>query len=155
MPAVRRSPLVPLVLAAVVVAVTATAGSSASPTAHRAAVRDFPTFLFATIADDNMRGSVAAVQRTSAPTAGVFVSLHGLAPSSEYTGAIADVPCGRAATGKHKILDLLGVKKTAPGEDDFFENKSGRLGKRLARGVTVRIYRGGNEVACGRANRVR
>src|SRR5687768_6304711 len=106
--AARRSPLVPVVLAALVVGVTLSAGSSASPTAHRAALRDFPTFLFATIADGDIRGSVAAVQRTSAPRAGVIVSLHGLRPSSNYSGAIADVPCSRPATGRHRILDLLG-----------------------------------------------
>ena len=145
----RRSVVVPALVAAVALGLAWPLGGS------NAALRDTPAFLFATIGEGDVRGSVAAVQRTGAPRAGVFVSLHGMTPSRSYTGIIADVPCGRSAGRSHMVLDLLGVKKTEAGEDDFFENKTGRLSKKLARGVSVRILREGNEIACARANRVR
>jgi hypothetical protein len=155
MAAARRFSLLLVALAAATALAVVLTGLATGPAASRAAIRDLPTFLFATIADGKLRGSVAAVQRTSTPRANVFVSLHGLTPSKAYTGTITDVPCGRAASRSHTVLDLLGVKRTGEGEDDFFEKKSGRLSKRLARGVTVRISEGGTEIACARANRVR
>jgi hypothetical protein len=145
-----------LVAAAILaVSIPLAAGAAQSPKVHQARLSDFPTFVFATIADGHLRGSVAAVQRSAAPNASIFTSLHGLTPSKSYRGFITDVPCGRPANGADAILDLIGVRRTDAGEDDFFEQKTGKLSERLARGKTVRVFEEGRQIACAKANRVR
>jgi hypothetical protein len=153
-PLLRKTLAVPLVIA-IAAGATWAGASAAEPTARSARLADFPTFVFATIAQGDLRGSVAAVQRSATPRAAIFTSLHGLSPGKTYRGMITDLPCGRNATGADSILDLVGLRKTDAGEDDFFEQKTGRLSERLARGRTVRLYEEGRQVACARANRVR
>ena len=123
--------------------------------AHTSArIRDFPTFLFATIADGHLRGNVAAVQRTSRARADLFISLHGLDSGKTFRATVTDLACSRAANKTDEILSVT-AGKTGAGEDDFFETTSGKLDQRLARGTTVRVYEGGRQIACARANRVR
>ena len=128
---------------------TATTGGGGTA---QAGLRDVPAFLVAPLGDEHQRGSLAAVQRTKAPKAAIFVSLHGLTPSSSYTGVLSASRCGAKAK---PILDLVGVVKTGAGEDDFFANKTGRLKARLARGKSFHLLRDGTEIACASASRVR
>ncbi|HEX8120586.1 MAG TPA: hypothetical protein VF549_04890 [Solirubrobacteraceae bacterium] len=143
-----------LVLATVAVAAGAplAAGVASGPQAHSARLRDFPTFLFGTFADEHLRGSIAVVQRSATPKATVFVSVHGLAPSSSYHGTLTAAGCGGSAK---PLLDLFGIVNTGGGEDDFFAQKTGRLKARLARGKTFHLFKGDAQIACARANRVR
>jgi len=140
------------VAALVTGAVLGTADAERAQTAAK--IRDFPTFLFATIADGHLRGSVAVVQRTSRPRADLFISLHGLDSGKSFRATVTDLACGRAANKTDELLSVA-AGTTGAGEDDFFETTSGKLDQRLARGTTVRVYEGGKQIACARANRVR
>lgn len=148
-----RRVLVVIVLLAVMVPLAASAAKP--PTVHQARLSDFPTFVFATIADGHLRGSIAAVQRSPAPSSSVFTSLHGLTPSKDYRGMITDLGCNKAATSADSILDLMAIVHLDADEDDLFEQKTGHLSERLARAKTVRIFEGGRQIACAKANRVR
>ena len=150
----RRFLLVTAALTAAVLAAGSIAGAGAQR-AVDAKVRDFPTFLFAPVADGALRGNIAAVQRTKAPSADVFVSLHGLTPASAYRGSLTDLACGRAATNADVVADLMGTVNTRADQDDFFSRKTTRLRERLARGTTFRLYRGETQIACVKVNRVR
>ena len=148
----RRVLLIVAVLAA---AVPLAAGVAQPRKAHKAALPDFPTFLFAAVGSGHLRGNIAAVQRSRAPRADVFVSLHGLAASSEFRVTVTDVPCSRSANAADSILDLGVVGRTDALSDDFFARKSGRLRERLARGKSFRVYKGNGQLVCATANRVR
>jgi hypothetical protein len=60
-----------------------------------------------------------------------------------------------ACGGSANALMSVAAGKTGAGEDDFFETGSGTLKARLARGKSVRLYMGSQQIACARANRVR
>ena len=123
--------------------------------AHTSArLSDFPTFLFATIADGHLRGNVAVVQRTSRPSADIFVSLHGLDSGKAYHLDVTAAGCGGGGANPKALLSVP-AGKTGADEDDFFEAGHGRLTARLARGKAVRVSTGGKQIACARANRVR
>ena len=53
------------------------------------------------------------------------------------------------------MLDLMGTVTTAADEDDFFERRSGRLSKRLARVKSFRLFEGDRQIGCFKVNRVR
>ena len=144
--------LVTIVLIAVAAVAALATSTTAGPRARTARIKDVPAFLFGTIGEGHLRGDIVAAQRTAAPRAGVFVSLHGLTPSSSYTGVLSATPCGRKVK---RVLDLMGVVNTAAGEDDFFANKTGKLDAKLARGKSFHLSRGGSELVCVKALRVR
>jgi hypothetical protein len=129
-------------------------GTADAERAQTAAIKDFPTFLFATIAEGHFRGSVAVVQRTSRPRADIFISLHGLDAGKTFRAEITAAACGGGGASPKALLSVT-AGTTEAGEDDFFETTSGRLKARLARGKAVRILMGGKQIACARANRVR
>jgi hypothetical protein len=147
--------LVPVATAAAALAVGATLGSAGAERAVQAKLSDFPTFLYSPVGSGELRGNIAAVQRTRTPKADVFTSLHGLKPSTEYRAWLTRLPCSKPAGEDDAILDLVGVVSTGPGEDDFFVRRTGQLSRRLARGKTFRLFEGDRQIACLAANRVR
>ena len=144
-----------LVAAVLAVSLPLAAGAAAPRTVHQAALSDFPTFLFAPVAQGQLRGNMAAIQRSAAPRVSVFVSLHGVAPSSAFRVTVTDLPCSRNATPADDIVDLGVVARTRADEDDFFARESGRANERLARGKSFRIYTGDSQLVCATVNRVR
>ena len=147
--------LVPVVAAAAALAAGATLGSAGAERATQAKLSDFPTFLYSPVGSGALRGSIAAVQRTRGSRGHAFTSLHGLKPSTEYRVWLTRLACSRPAGKDDAILDLVGVARTGPAEDDFFVRRSGQLSARLARGKTFRLFEGDRQIACLSANRVR
>ena len=143
----------------VLTALAAVTAAMLSPSAS-AQRSDYPTFVFATIAVEDIRGTVAVVQRTRRRSADVFVSLHGLLPDTGYKATASKAACGRSATGANQVMDLMGTESTAPGEDDLFVTNTGPLRARLATAKSIRLLEEAEDgtfrqIACARANRVR
>ena len=147
-----RLVLVALAIAAVIAVLAGGAGGARS---------DYPTFVFAVVAADDIRGTVAVTQRTRRLSADSFVSLHGLTTDTSYRASVSELPCSRAAAPTAgRIHDPMGAASTAPGEDDLFASDTGPLRKKLAAARSVRLYEQTDDgaitqVACARALRVR
>ena len=135
-------------------------GLAAAPSGAAGQRSDYPTFVFATVAVEDIRGSMAVVQRTRRRSGDVFVSLHGLLPDTGYRAIASKAACGRSATGANQVMDLMGTESTGPGEDDLFVANTGPLRSRLATAKSIRLLEEAEDgsfrqVACARANRVR
>jgi hypothetical protein len=151
----RRLVVAVVVLGAVAALVPLSGGFAETRARQAARLSDFPTFLFGTVAVNQLRGSIAVIQRSRAPSADAFVSLHGLPPATTFRVAVTDLACSRAATTADAILNIADAGRTTAQNDDFFAKKTGRLSERLARGKSIRVYNGATQIACVAANRVR